>query len=469
MRLTPEQKAVRRVKIELALRAQAKLGARVEKMNASGGLRVIADGPETTIRTSAVALTDSEREKQALIESIADMDVARASALQRDQERRANVEANAESLRGKSAEISSRTQALIAEERAAKAVRDAEAAESAQRLSAIRVAEREVATERRAADAERAQRAAERRAVAAEREQLAAAQQAAGTTIAQATASYRSKWEWQENDGEWKSYSDANSNVLSDAFWFHRMQGGPAVCSLSGSRYSVDFATWQQTRSGTGGSRAVRRLPSQFETAGGIVAASDGGSSLPPWASSTSVTQLSGGATLRSLAVASVGSLARESHEWNMAVGQFKRLNGSSGSYRVVSVDVYSCPAVAAAFQTKKQEFARRGAPTDEIWIFHGTMAKNVGPIMTGGFKVGGVDRGVAVAHGAAHGSGVYTAKGAGTPMGYTGGAKEVILARAMQGSVGAQGSSDCWEPQSDWAIFRDGKQLLLVYVLRFQ
>ena len=90
---------------------------------------------------------------------------------------------------------------------------------------------------------------------------------------------------------------------------------------------------------------------------------------------------------------------------------------------------------------------------------------------MAGGFKVGGHD--VALAHGALHGHGIYTAKGPDTPMDYAGVASSeyVILARALPGAIGVgagEASCDCWEPEQDWAIFRSGSQLLPVYVVRF-
>ena len=279
-------------------------------------------------------------------------------------------------------------------------------------------------------------------------------------------ASFCSQWEWQENNSSWLPYSPADSNALSDAFRLFQYQGGTSVCSLS-PRYSIDFATLQQTRIETGNRRLVRRQQSQFEAASVAGAPKGGASSVLAWAPTTKVTQLGGGATKRSLTSASASSYARESLEWNMAVGQFTRLSGGAAT-TVIGVDVYACPAVTTAYEAQKAAFATSGTPTGEIWIFHGTAPANVQAIMTGGFKVGGRDLGVPVANGTAHGAGVYSAKGPGTPMGYTKGGKEIILARAMQGKIGARERSDCWEPHRDWAIFRDGKQLLPTYVVHF-
>ena len=280
-------------------------------------------------------------------------------------------------------------------------------------------------------------------------------------------ASFCSQWEWQENNSSWLPYSPADSNALSDAFRLFQYQGGTSVCSLS-PRYSIDFATLQQTRIETGNRRLVRRQQSQFEAASVAGAPKGGASSVLAWAPTTKVTQLGGGATKRSLTSASASSYARESLEWNMAVGQFTRLSGGAAT-TVIGVDVYACPAVTTAYEAQKAAFATSGTPTGEIWIFHGTSPANVQAIMTGGFKVGGRDLGVPVANGTAHGAGVYSAKGPGTPMGYTKGGKEIILARAMQGKIGARERSDCWEPCRDWAIFRDGKQLLPTYVVHFR
>jgi hypothetical protein len=88
------------------------------------------------------------------------------------------------------------------------------------------------------------------------------------------------------------------------------------------------------------------------------------------------------------------------------------------------------------------------------------------------GFKVGGVDPGVPVRHGAAYGNGVYSATGPAIAMGYNGGNNRVILARALVGTQKQQpradAETDSWVPQKDWMIFKSGQQILPCYVVYF-
>ena len=180
-----------------------------------------------------------------------------------------------------------------------------------------------------------------------------------------------------------------------------------------------------------------------------------------PW--STAGVALAGGGTKHEIHAAALhsGADTREQDEFNFACGQLLRLSGHRTPVR--QVDVYDNPALDAAYAAAN---AALPAASRELWVFHGT--PHVDAVMASGFKVGGRDAGVAVANGTVHGHGVYTATGPDTPMTYArhGNTNAVILAKAIEGTRGAQGSSDCWAPRGDWLVFKSGAQLLPKYVV---
>ena len=45
---------------------------------------------------------------------------------------------------------------------------------------------------------------------------------------------------------------------------------------------------------------------------------------------------------------------------------------------------------------------------TGEVWVYHGTNDENIQKIMSGGFKVGGIDIGIKVHNGSSYGLGKY-------------------------------------------------------------
>jgi len=185
-----------------------------------------------------------------------------------------------------------------------------------------------------------------------------------------------------------------------------------------------------------------------------------------PWAAAGSPQP--GGATKHEVRAEDLrdGANTREQDEFNFACGQLERLRGGRRGAPVRKVDVYESPALDAAYAA-----AAAALPgSREVWVFHGTDAASVVRIMASGFKVGGKDAGVGVANGSVHGHGVYTATGPDTPMGYAqmGGASAVILAKALEGTRGAQGVGDCWAPRGDWLVFKSGKQLLPKYVVHY-
>lgn len=150
--------------------------------------------------------------------------------------------------------------------------------------------------------------------------------------------------------------------------------------------------------------------------------------------------------------------------EVNFALGHLRRLKPDLTCHRV---DVYFSPNVKAAFEATKREFKARGLGTTSHWVFHGTDPRNIEPIMCDGFKVGGVDEGIKVAHGSSYGYGVYTAAGPAVPLTYSGG-HTIILAAALEGSQsrGKTPACDSWAPQEDWVIFNRGGQLHPKYVI---
>jgi hypothetical protein len=158
-------------------------------------------------------------------------------------------------------------------------------------------------------------------------------------------------------------------------------------------------------------------------------------------------------------------AVGREADEFKKACTHFCQVAASGA---VTQVDVYESETTRRAFEDTKAEFQRFKKSTAEVWVFHGTSDVNIDSIMTTGFKVGGRDPGVPVANGSSYGVGVYTATGPATPMTYSRRGNKVILARALKGTGGAQGVGDSWEPQADWIVFKDGKQLLPVYVIHY-
>jgi len=189
----------------------------------------------------------------------------------------------------------------------------------------------------------------------------------------------------------------------------------------------------------------------------------NGGSaqSMPAWRGNA------GNAGCRTLKAADIGSHdSRELREFNMAAAQYMRLLRTGKE--VSQVDVYENPAVQAKFQAKEEEFRTAGKPTQPVWVFHGTPnSDNIPKICSGGFLVGGQD-GHPIQNGAAHGQGVYTAKGPGTPMGYAQGTSAVILCLSLPGITGAQGTDDSWAPNGDWMIFKTSGQVWPRYVVHY-
>ena len=182
------------------------------------------------------------------------------------------------------------------------------------------------------------------------------------------------------------------------------------------------------------------------------------------WGKGVTSTTLSSGGQRHTIKRESLedGADCREQDEFNFVCGQVSRLGARQ---RVVRVDVYEVPSVQSRYESMHAKMSL----SRELWVFHGTAARNITHIMTGGFKVGGA--GIAIANGNMYGSGVYTATGPHTPMSFSGGGGGgVLLVKALEGVRGAseRAECDCWSPKDDWLVFRDGHQLLPTYVVYF-
>lgn len=128
---------------------------------------------------------------------------------------------------------------------------------------------------------------------------------------------------------------------------------------------------------------------------------------------------------------------------------------------------------VRMSYEQCRERFASEGIPTTEVLVFHGTPSvDNIRGIIIHGFKVGGVEPGVKVAHGSVHGPGVYTAIGPSTPQQYARGTNAIILAKGLRGrdihchTSDLTANSVC--PNPDWIVFKKGCQVLPLYVVYF-
>ena len=158
-------------------------------------------------------------------------------------------------------------------------------------------------------------------------------------------------------------------------------------------------------------------------------------------------------------------------NEFNFAMCQFVKLHPHK---EITRVDVYENKLLKDRFDKRKQKFKDQNKDHSPIWVFHGTMKKNIKNIFEHGFKVGGKD--VSVANGRAYGPGIYTAIGPKTPEFYCKDSKQMILSLALLGKYvsstnTAKDGADCWTPpnKGDWRIFKDGTQLLPRYVVHYK
>jgi hypothetical protein len=225
-----------------------------------------------------------------------------------------------------------------------------------------------------------------------------------------------------------------------------------------GQCYRIDWTNSLQINESTG----VRRPIARIEVVKSKVTSTQMGSAAE-WTTSTSVEKQPGVTKRVVLAAELTSRHSLELQEFNFAASQFARLMNSSAS-KVTQVDIWNSAEAEKQFHESECILGDRGA----IWVFHGTKAANIENIMSGGFKVGGRDTGIV--NGNSYGTGVYTAEGPGSPLAYSADSNQLILAKALPGTIGAKQSDkvDSWRPRQDWIVFKEGRQLLPTYVVHY-
>jgi hypothetical protein len=171
----------------------------------------------------------------------------------------------------------------------------------------------------------------------------------------------------------------------------------------------------------------------------------------------------------------SLHEISKEQSEFQKAAFQFFTFTNYPIEYveRVEVIEYGPNSEVRTNYECCRASFAAQGLSTVEALVFHGTPSlDNVRKIVTHGFKVGGKDEGVGVAHGSAHGLGVYTAISPSTPQQYGAGSNAIILAKGLRGKQAQNHHTDMKAnsvcPNADWIIFREGCQVLPLYVVHF-
>jgi hypothetical protein len=157
-------------------------------------------------------------------------------------------------------------------------------------------------------------------------------------------------------------------------------------------------------------------------------------------------------------------------HDFDFAKAHFARGAGQGRQRRVTLVERYDNAALRSRYDTKKKAIGGK-----EVWVLHGTGRAITRQIMSGGFKVGGKE--VPQENGASYGRGVYTTTEQGTAVLYSEKRKcrQVILAQGLRGKHGRKISEgDSWlasfgRGPSATCVFRDGAQLLPVFVIHYE
>ena len=342
------------------------------------------------------------------------------------------------------------------------------------RRAAKRRAEEEARREgERVAEAEAAKRRAEE-----EARKAVNLRRAAEARAREAQAQMATGWECLLDDGTWTRFDVAIEAELERA---HVAQSGRAEFSRGGVPYVADLARMVQVRNDGQyrTERSIRRVPLAATAA-----------APPPQAHErwrTPATRVADGVIRHEIRARSdtAQEVSLEVDHFNRASGHYTRLMGGGGdggaaprgARRVLGVDVYDSAATLRRFNLTRERFLAAGHGK-EIWVFHGSNSvEKVVAICSEGFRVGGADDGVPIANGDVHGRGVYAADGPRTPSLYaaSGGEGRVILARALLGRhrdgavrQAPDESLDSWRPRDDWIVFKDGGQLLPVYVLHF-
>ena len=116
----------------------------------------------------------------------------------------------------------------------------------------------------------------------------------------------------------------------------------------------------------------------------------------------------------------------------------------------------------------------------DEVYIWHGSRYANYDVIMKDGLKVGGVDAGVPIAQGAAHGYGIYSDITPNTPIGYARDSQWLLACLAMRGKQSSTPLTNVSQidngrlhsympPGSTWHIFFTKEQVLPRFLIEYK
>lgn len=265
-------------------------------------------------------------------------------------------------------------------------------------------------------------------------------------------------------DGQW-TYPGNQINAQVEAA--HIDAAKPRVQAMitsdkypAGQRYTFDVTAMVQVNDRTGYQRKLKRSPLQAPT--GATAAGSSGSILPSRAPNSDSGHVKRW-KLPDYAERVQHPSDPEALHYNQAVAHFAIMTNNKLGVPTTVEFVHNTTLQAQFDQCRQQ----MGSRAKEVWVFHGTASANVDSILSNGFRVGGVD--VPVANGTAYGRGVYTSTAADTAHQY-GAGRQVLLARALTAREGTRddGICDMWRPRPVWAVFREGRQLLPVYVLRF-
>jgi cold shock CspA family protein len=269
------------------------------------------------------------------------------------------------------------------------------------------------------------------------------------------------QWSFEEALGRFQAFEEPLNSRINAAYDpDDPSKSAPVSWSDRGYHYEINWEKLVQVNVDTGTMRTIEHSsatpfkPTMWFS--------------KPW--SKSPQQLSGGCTFHSIQASDLDqSETRELAEFNFAFAQLQKLFVGRDTAYVKRVDVYESPVVERNYEMKKSSLKQ----SRELWVFHGTpKVEAITAIMSGGFKVGGRDHGVPIAHGDVYGTGIYTATGPETPIGYAqnGNARNcVILAKALEGVKGRQSVGDCWAPKDDWLVFKTGEQLIPKYVVHFE
>lgn len=114
---------------------------------------------------------------------------------------------------------------------------------------------------------------------------------------------------------------------------------------------------------------------------------------------------------------------------YSLAEGRFYRLQ-TGKQMKVVKIDIVENPVLEAKFSAKQAEFKSKGIPSDPVFGFHGTAAKNIDSILKNNFDLNKVKV-------FAYGFGIYFSEQPEVSQGYNRDNKSFILCKLLIGKPG--------------------------------